>query len=52
MTAPSPSLTRYDRRVTLVTEVLMADSAMDEAAARAAAVRVLHVLDRVPEHIR
>jgi hypothetical protein len=45
-------LTRYDRRVLLVKDIVKAHSKLDDTAAAEIAVSVLRALDTVPETIR
>jgi len=45
-------MTRYERRVKLVQDTLQAHSQLDDKAASELAVRVLHVLDTIPEKVR
>lgn len=44
--------TPYDIRVDLVTDTITAHSELDDSAARALAVRVLHALNSIPEKMR
>lgn len=48
---PRP-MSLYQQRVQLVRDVVKANSQLDDEAASAIAVQVLHSLDRIPEKIR
>ena len=52
MTSNCTYVSRYDQRVKLVADALMAHSELVEDAAREAAVHVLHALDHEPEKVR
>lgn len=52
MPAETAVLSRYDRRVQLVRDIVKAHSKLDDEAAAAIAVNVLRALDTVPETIR
>ncbi|WP_433505414.1 DUF6307 family protein [Pseudonocardia halophobica] len=45
-------LSPYERRVELVTDVLVANSPLAKEAAGELAVLVLHALDHIPERVR
>lgn len=51
MTAPT-HMSMYERRIKLVQDVLTEDSKLSNENARDLAVRVLGVLDRIPENVR
>ena len=42
-------VSRYERRVAFVREVLQQNSALDDEAAQALAVQVVHAVDHIPE---
>ena len=46
------SMSRYNRRVRLVHDVVQAHSQLDDAAAAQIAVHVLHALDTISEKVR
>lgn len=52
MTTDTTVVTRYDRRLNLVRDVVKAHSKLGDQAAAELAVQMLHVLDTVPEHVR
>ncbi len=52
MSSNGTYVSRYDQRITLVADALMAHSELAEDAAREAAVHVLHALDHEPEKVR
>ncbi|WP_255638331.1 RGCVC family protein [Amycolatopsis sp. DSM 110486] len=52
MTSEVVFVSRYDRRVVLVRDVLKADTDLTEAACQALAVRLLHLIDEAPEKVR
>ncbi|HEY3261735.1 MAG TPA: DUF6307 family protein [Pseudonocardiaceae bacterium] len=45
-------VSRYDRRVKLVQDVVKAHSGLDDVIAGKIAVQVLHALDTIPEKVR
>lgn len=51
MTMSTP-MSRYDRRVKLVHDIVRAHSALDDKTAFEIAVNILHALDTVPEKVR
>lgn len=52
MPAETAVLSRYDRRVQLVKDIVRTHSKLDDKAAATIAVNVLRALDTVPEKIR
>jgi hypothetical protein len=45
-------VSRYDRRVAFVRDVLQKNSTLDEGAARELAVKVVYAIDHIPEPTR
>ncbi|WP_370945457.1 DUF6307 family protein [Amycolatopsis sp. cg5] len=43
---------RYDRRVSLVQELVSSNTKLKDKEARALAVKMIHALDTVPESVR
>lgn len=52
MPAENAVMSRYDRRVKLVHDIIKTRSEVDDKDAREIAVSILHALDRIPEKIR
>lgn len=52
MTETTTFISRYDRRVTLVRDVVKANTKLDDEAAADLAVRVLGALDGIPAEVR
>lgn len=52
MSTEAQFISRYDRRVRLVHEIVKEHSTVDDETAAAIAVQVLHALDTVPEKVR
>jgi hypothetical protein len=50
--ATSTHVSLYDQRVALVAHALTQNSQLEEKAARALAVHVLHAIDHIPEKVR
>jgi hypothetical protein len=53
-TTSTPTLTRspYERRVSLISETIQANSKLNDKAAGELAVHVLHALNSIPEIVR
>ncbi|GAA3525605.1 hypothetical protein GCM10022222_05630 [Amycolatopsis ultiminotia] len=52
MTTEISYVSRYDRRVTQVQDLLEQDTGLTGSASRALAVRLLHLIDEAPEKLR
>ncbi|MFD8500351.1 DUF6307 family protein [Amycolatopsis sp. NPDC059657] len=52
MTATAPYVSRYDKRVALVQELVSTNTKLNDKASRELAVKMVHALDTVPESVR
>lgn len=52
MSTENVYVSRYDKRVNLVQAVLKEDTKLSEKVSQALAVKLVHTLDSVPEHVR
>lgn len=52
MTTEPRSMSRYDKRVKVVSDIVKAHSQLDDTTASGIAVQVLHALDTIPEKVR